>query len=96
MKASIILITTALAVYLLYGEGPSQAVDDPVQLVEVSGMFCEGCSDLVAERLRSVPGITSADVDHLTGEALLGAAAPVQKKLLEQALEGTGYHVINR
>lgn len=57
--------------------------------ITVSGMGCEGCEETVEDALRSVPGVTSVDVDHTTDSATVGG--DVDRDAITRAIRNAGY-----
>jgi copper chaperone CopZ len=58
----------------------------------VGGMTCEGCSGRVRDGLLSVTGVSSAEVSHETGTAVVQHDS-VSKDLLSGAVKAIGYTV---
>jgi len=60
--------------------------------LDVGGMTCEGCSNRVRNVLEGVKGVSSADVNHLDGVAMIDHEG-VSKDLLSGAIRSIGYSV---
>ena len=58
----------------------------------VGGMTCGGCAGNVQRALEAVGGVTSADVNHVEGNANI-VHSGVDKSDLEDAITGAGYSV---
>ncbi len=63
-------------------------------VVEVRGMSCAGCAVTIAQALRQLPGVKSAEVSHEDGRAVI-AYDPTRVGLpqLKEAIERTGFQV---
>lgn len=63
-------------------------------VMEVRGMSCAGCAVTVAQALRQLPGVKSAEVSHEDGRAII-AYDPTRVSLqqLKEAIERTGFQV---
>jgi len=60
--------------------------------LEVGGMTCDGCAGRVHDALKGVSGITSADVSHETGIAVIEHIG-VSRDLMTGAIKAIGYTV---
>ncbi len=60
--------------------------------LEVGGMTCDGCAERVHDALKGVSGITSADVSHETGIAVIEHIG-VSRDLMTGAIKAIGYTV---
>ncbi len=60
--------------------------------LDVGGMTCEGCSNRVRNVLEGIKGVSSADVNHLDGVAMIDHEG-VSKDLLSGAIRSIGYSV---
>lgn len=62
----------------------------------ISGMACGGCANTIANALRKLPGVASADVSHTEGTALVSYdPATVQPGQIKSAIAAAGYQVAN-
>jgi len=59
----------------------------------IAGMTCEGCSTIVAQAIRGVPGVLAAEVSYEKRQAVVGSAADqaVPQAAVLQAIEAVGY-----
>ncbi len=64
---------------------------ETIQL-EVGGMTCEGCSNRVRLALEGLPGVTSADVRHEDGSAVISHEGLTREEL-SGAVRSAGYAV---
>ena len=64
--------------------------------LNVEGMMCGHCEARVRTALEEIPGVAHAEVSHEQGTAVVTLSAPVDRKLLEQAVRDAGYRVISR
>lgn len=75
--------------------GDGKTVTDNMNraVFQVEGMTCEGCSAIVAEAIRTAPGVLAVEVNYKNGEAVVGAeiCCPVPKDEILAALEQSGY-----
>ena len=62
----------------------------------IGGMMCGHCEARVRTALEEIPGVAHAEVSHEQGTAVVTLSAPVDRKLLEQAVRNAGYRVISR
>lgn len=63
--------------------------------VKVKGMTCEKCVDRVQNALNAQPG-TWARVDLASDTAHILAKAPIDRDVVERAVEDAGYYVSHR
>ena len=61
------------------------------QTLIVGGMTCAACVTRVEKVLKRVPGVTSAEVDLMTGRATVHAADTVSPADLAAAITRAGY-----
>ena len=64
--------------------------------LRIGGMMCGHCEARVRTALEEIPGVAHAEVSHEQGTAVVTLSAPVDRKLLEQAVRNAGYRVISR
>ena len=64
--------------------------------LRIGGMMCGHCEAHVRTALEEIPGVAHAEVSHEQGTAVVTLSAPVDRKLLEQAVRNAGYRVIPR
>ena len=60
--------------------------------LEVGGMTCDGCSSRVRDALQSVSGVTSAEVSHEQGTAVISHSGSSRENL-SRAVRAIGYTV---
>lgn len=60
--------------------------------LEVGGMTCDGCASRVRDALQGVSGVTSAEVSHEVGTALVSHRG-ASRETLASAVRGIGYTV---
>ena len=57
-------------------------------ILQVRGMSCAGCADKIREALTKVPGVSSAEVNFLTGRALVQFRdGRVEQEQLDEAVK---------
>ncbi|MBR6028659.1 MAG: cation transporter [Clostridia bacterium] len=61
--------------------------------MKISGMMCHNCENHVKKALEAVPGVASAEVSHVKGEAVVTLNAEVSDETLRQAVEAQDYEV---
>lgn len=62
--------------------------------LHITGMACGGCAANIANALRALDGVISADVSHVEGTADVSFdRAKVQLAQLKAAIEAAGYQV---
>jgi len=61
------------------------------ELLQIEGMTCAGCSQAVERALSRVPGVETATVNLLTGEARVRHTDPVSTEALLTAVDAAGY-----
>ena len=61
--------------------------------LRIKGMMCEHCENRVRTALEALPQITSAQVSHKAGTAIVTLNAPVDDETMKQAVEEQGYQV---
>lgn len=59
----------------------------------VKGMSCDHCRQAVTKALETLPGVTSVTVDLASGEASWTESQPVDRKIVEAAIQKTGFEV---
>ncbi len=62
--------------------------------LKIEGMMCPHCEARVKQTLEGFDGVTSADVSHKEGTAIVTCADTVTKDALSAAVEAQGYKVI--
>jgi sulfite exporter TauE/SafE/copper chaperone CopZ len=62
--------------------------------IPIRGMHCRSCEILIEENLKEITGVSSANVNHRTGEAVVSYSgnAPGQDQI-EKAIQKAGYEV---
>ena len=66
-------------------------MSDTIRL-EVGGMTCDGCSSRVRDALQAVPGVSSAEVSHEQGSAVISHSG-ASRENLSNAVRAIGYTV---
>jgi len=64
--------------------------------LNITGMTCDHCKLGVTNALKSVPGVTDAQVDLKSGKAVVEGAADTQQLLAAVAEEGYSAQVANQ
>jgi len=64
---------------------------DTIRL-EVGGMTCDGCSSRVRDALQAVSGVSSAEVSHEQGSAVISHSG-ASREILSSAVRAIGYTV---
>lgn len=64
------------------------------QTVRIDGMMCGHCEARVKEALEALPFVSSAEVDHVKGEALLKFSGEPSDKEIVKAVKKAGYKVV--
>ena len=84
----------------LYGkDGPAQQAaqsekeDGQTCTLRIKGMMCEHCENRVRAALEALPQVTSAQVSHKAGTAVVTLNAPVDDDVMKTAVEEQGYQV---
>ena len=62
--------------------------------LKIGGMMCGHCEKRVRDALEALPEVTSAEVSHTAGTAVVTLAAPVAPKQLKKAVRAAGYRVL--
>ncbi|MDD4904002.1 MAG: heavy metal translocating P-type ATPase [Candidatus Bipolaricaulis sp.] len=62
--------------------------------LQVRGMHCAACAHAVEDALRSVPGVTNANVNPTTGRARVAMSREVADAVLGAAIREAGYDVV--
>ena len=62
--------------------------------LKIGGMMCGHCEKRVKDALEALPEVTSAEVSHTAGTAVITLAAQVAPKRLKQAVRDAGYRVL--
>ncbi|WP_419581591.1 mercuric transporter MerT family protein [Stieleria magnilauensis] len=62
-------------------------------VIKIEGMTCEGCSALVADAIKSAPGVLAVKVDYQKGEAIVGSESccPFPQADVLESLQKAGY-----
>jgi copper ion binding protein len=61
--------------------------------VKVTGMTCGHCASSVREEVESIPGVTSVDVDLVSGKVTIDSDGPIQTDAIQGAVEEAGYEL---
>jgi len=61
------------------------------EILRIEGMTCAGCSQAVERALSRVPGVETASINLLTGEAQVKHTDPVSTEALLAAVDAAGY-----
>lgn len=60
-------------------------------ILDIQGMHCASCASTITKKLKSVDGVTSANVNYATRTAVVEHAQGVDAKALTKAVDETGY-----
>jgi copper chaperone len=61
--------------------------------VTVTGMTCGHCAASVREEVENIPGVTSVDVDLISGKVTIDSDGPIQTDAIQGAVEEAGYEL---
>ena len=62
--------------------------------VPIKGMHCRSCEILIEEKIKEIPHVKSADVNHKTGAAVIDFEGGVpEMRLINQAIADAGYEI---
>ena len=67
--------------------------DDMKKTMKIEGMMCPHCEARVKKVLEAIDGVTSAEVSHKKGTAVLTLSKEVEDSVLKKAVEDAGYPV---
>lgn len=92
MAIAFLLFPNYVGVFL-GGDGKTVTDNMNRAVIKVEGMTCDGCSAIVANAIRTVPGVLAVEVNYEKGEAIVGAeiCCPVPTEQILAALEKSGY-----
>lgn len=62
--------------------------------IKIEGMMCPHCEGRVKKVLEAIPGVESADVSHVRGDAVLTLNEEVSRDTLTKAITDSGYTVV--
>ena len=62
--------------------------------LKIEGMMCPHCEATVKTTLEAIEGVTSAEVSHVAGTAVVTMEKEVADSVLKEAVEGKGYKVL--
>ncbi|MCD7784150.1 MAG: heavy metal translocating P-type ATPase [Oscillospiraceae bacterium] len=62
--------------------------------MKIEGMMCGHCEARVKKTLETIPGVSSAEVSHTAGTAIVTLSAPVEDSVLKKAVEEQDYKVV--
>ena len=62
--------------------------------LKIEGMMCPHCEANVKSTLEAIEGVTSAEVSHVAGTAIVTLEKEVADDVLKSAVEGKGYKVL--
>ncbi|WP_020558347.1 heavy metal translocating P-type ATPase [Thiofilum flexile] len=62
--------------------------------LSIEGMTCASCVGRVEKALKKVEGVQQADVNLVTGKAVIASSQPVDRSALTQAVKRAGYEVL--
>ena len=60
-------------------------------IINITGTHCPACKKLIEKRIMTVTGVTSVNVDYITGETKIMANNEISKSEISKVLEGTDY-----
>ena len=63
--------------------------------MKIDGMMCGHCEARVRKTLEALPQVTSVEVSHAQGTAVVTLSAPVDDAVLKQAVEAQDYKVLD-
>lgn len=63
-------------------------------IFKITGLTCEACAKLAANRLKKVPGVQEVKIDPKSGEAEVFSIADLDLEILEESLKGTPYSIV--
>lgn len=63
------------------------------KIMKITGMMCHRCEAHVKNALEALDGVTSAEVSHERGEAVVTLSAPVEDAVLKKTVEDEDYGV---
>ncbi len=63
--------------------------------INIEGMMCAHCESTVKKALESLDGVSSAEVSHEAGTAVVTLGADVADDMLKQAVEDKDYKVLS-
>ena len=72
-----------------------EEVKEMTKTMKIEGMMCPHCSGRVKTVLEGLENVTSAEVSHETGTAVVTLAADVSNDVLTQTVEVQGYKVLS-
>ncbi|MCK5736791.1 MAG: cation transporter [Spirochaetaceae bacterium] len=61
------------------------------KIISINGMTCPHCSMRVKKALEGIDGVTSADVSHENGTAVMELSIEVNPALFKNAVDEAGY-----
>ena len=64
------------------------------ETLKIEGMMCPHCEARVRNALEALPEVTSAEVSHEKGNALVTLNAEISHEALKAAVEAQGYQVL--
>ena len=75
--------------------GKSDKEETPMtKTMKIEGMMCPHCEARVKKTLEALEDVSSAEVSHVSGSAVVTLAAPVEDEVLKKAVEAQGYDVL--
>ena len=75
--------------------GQSDKEETPMtKTMKIEGMMCPHCEARVKKTLEALEAVSSAEVSHVSGSAVVTLAAPVEDEVLKKAVEAQGYDVL--
>ncbi|MCD7848183.1 MAG: heavy metal translocating P-type ATPase [Oscillospiraceae bacterium] len=63
--------------------------------MKIEGMMCGHCEARVKKTLEAIPGVSSAEVSHTAGTAVVTLSTPVDDSVLKKAVEEQDYKVVS-
>ncbi len=61
--------------------------------LNITGMSCAHCAARVEKALQAVEGVTTVEVNHKKGTAIVTSTAPLNEDALKSAVQEAGYEV---
>ena len=93
MKSSVKTLDTQIFDSNINKKDKESEENQMTKTLKIEGMMCPHCEATVKKALEAVDGVTSAEVSHEAGEALVHISADIDNAVLKAAVEAKDYTV---
>lgn len=63
-------------------------------IIQVNGMFCEGCENRIKNALNSIEGVENVEAKHSTGIVEITAQENIEESSIAEKIDDLGFEVV--